>query len=117
MQCLTVCVDLANTMPRYRYHAFRTLWMVTSRGGKEVGLVRYRSSNELSLYMANRAARHGTGTSTARHGTTGHGTARHGRRSVPCLLVPACWALGPGTALPVLNRAVSCHAKRHGHYV
>lgn len=40
MQCLTVCIDLANTMPRYRYHAFRTLWMVTSRGGKEVGLVR-----------------------------------------------------------------------------
>jgi len=62
--------------------------------------------------MANRAARHDTGTSTARHGTTGHGTARHGRRSVPCLLVPACWSLGPGTALPVLNRAVPCQQAR-----
>jgi hypothetical protein len=56
--------------------------------------------------MVNRAARHGTGTSTTRHGTTGHGTTRHGRRFVPYLLVPACWALGPGTALSVLSRAV-----------
>jgi hypothetical protein len=49
---------------------------------------------------------HGTG------GTTRHDTTRAvpvsasvlGR--VPCLLVPACWALGPDTTLLVLSRAV-----------
>ena len=53
----------------------------------------------LVLYMANRAARHGT--STARHYVAWHPT-------VPCCLGPPCTTLGLGTAL-CLSRA-----HRHG---
>ena len=53
----------------------------------------------LVLYMANRAARHGT--STARLYVAWHPT-------VPCCLGPPCPTLGPGTAL-----CLSC-AHRHG---
>ena len=59
------------------------------------------------LYMAKRAARHGTGTGTDRHGTT-----RHGMLAVPCLIVPPCRLSGPGTALSWLRRAVPCHWAR-----
>jgi len=58
--------------------------------------------------MANRAARHGTSTSTVRHGTARHGTMRHGGSTVPCLIVPPCRDLGPGTALWAVSRAVPC---------
>ena len=57
--------------------------------------------------MAKRAARHGTSTDTARHGTT-----RHGRLAMPCLLVPPCRCAGPYTTLSGLSRAVPCHWAR-----
>jgi len=64
------------------------------------------------LYMAKRAARHGTGTGTDRHGPARHGTTRHGMLAVPCLIVPPCRLSGPGTALSWLRRAVPCHWAR-----
>jgi hypothetical protein len=67
-----------------------------------INCVRYA---EQAVYhkMASRAALYGTGTGTAKHGTTGHsGTA------VPCLIVPPCQDLGLGTALWPVRRAVPC---------
>ena len=62
--------------------------------------------------MANQAARHDTGTSTVRHDTARHGTMWHGGLTVPCLTVPPCRDLGPGTALWAVNRAVPCYRAR-----
>ena len=62
--------------------------------------------------MANRAARHGTGTSTTRHGTARHGTPGHDGTAVPCRIAPPCPPLGPGTALWRLSRAVPCRWAR-----
>jgi hypothetical protein len=64
------------------------------------------------LYLAKRAARHGTalarlGTGTVRHG---HGRAR--RHAVPCLLVPPCQTPGTGTTLWGVKRAVPCPLAR-----
>jgi hypothetical protein len=69
-------------------------------------------ADHVQLYMANRATRHGTGTSTTRHGTAGHGTMRHDSLVVPCLIVPLCQGHGLGMALWPLNRVVPCRQAR-----